>query len=350
MKKVLITISVAILMALCSAPSFSKAAEYVIGQVWYRWTVGSTYTDYLVDIYIKSDIVPTHMTYSSSNQFQVMNSSNLSVKYQVYYHRYWDDNGEYTLPLGINSGYCPTLINTYSWYWIDGYRYFYNDLNDFYDNVPPEIVPEEPSIAEQRWDEYYEWFKEKYGFYPLPGSLIDILRKLALGDESEDTVITFPSLTPSPTPTPTPTPIPVQTIFVPDGNGNTTIIYQYPDPTTGVITQSPYNPNITNNIEIDCNCDGGSSNGIFSPDPQDPAALTSSMLWADGFGVEISENPLTVANNSQQSLSDAAAEYSDSVAVVSNSFNVLPFKWLTLVGLLGGILIIAGLIKTFLGG
>lgn len=229
--------------------------------------------------------------------------------------------------------------------------HFYSNVDNFNNAIPEQFRPGPPSLAEQRWDAFYEWYKNKFGFYPTEGSLIDLLRKLAIGDEDANTEIIFPTLTPVPSPTPTPTPIPTQTIFVPDGNGNTTIIYQYIDPTTGLITQSPYNPNIQNNIVIDCDC-GGDSNGynIFGSDPTDPYTLTSSMFWADGFGVEITDNPLTAANDSQKSLAEAAAEYSDSVNVVSNSFNVLPFKWLGLVGLLGGILIIAGLIRTFLGG
>lgn len=228
---------------------------------------------------------------------------------------------------------------------------FYSNRDNFINAIPEEFRPTEPTLAEQRWDAFYEWYKNKFGYYPTEGSLIDILRNLALGDEDANTEIIFPTLTPAPSPTPTPTPIPVQTIFVPDGTGNTTIIYQYTDPTTGVITQSPYNPNVQNNIEINCDCDDdGFGNNIFGNDPTDPYSLTSSMLWADGFGVEITDNPLTAANDSQKSLAEAASEYSDSVNVVSNSFNVLPFKWLVLVGLLGGILIIAGLIRTFLGG
>ena len=74
------------------------------------------------------------------------------------------------------------------------------------------------------------------------------------------------------------------------------------------------------------------------------------MLFADGFGVEMSESPLGAASQQQEMLKSQAMEYQSSVAVLSNSFGVLPEKWLVLVGILGTILIIAGLIRTFLGG
>lgn len=244
--------------------------------------------------------------------------------------------------------YIPTLDENQTLVSGSNICYFYTDYDDYVDDIPEEFRPTEPNI----WDDFYDWFYNLYGFYPRDDSIIGLLRRLFEGDRTDDTVVVFPTLAPSPTPTPTPTPIPVQTIFVPDGNGNTTIIYQYPDPTTGVITQSPYNPNVTNKIEINCNCDGssGGDNNPFSSSPQDPYTLDASLFWADGFGVEMSDNPLSAADDSQTNLNAAAEEYNSSVEVLSNSFNVLPFKWITLVGLLGGILILAGLIRTFLGG
>lgn len=339
MKKILLVMSVAILMALCSAPSSVKADMIQAGTAIYMLNGEA------VSLNIYSSVTVTQISVRSNDTIQTDQGGYLWIglpdgNYNTFY-----------LQFGVTA-YIPTLANTTTLTHNGNICVFYNDYDSYIESLPEEFQPVEPSQSEQRWEEFYEWFHDKFGYYPREGSLIDLIRLLAIGDwtDREEVEITFPTLTPTPSPTLTPTPIPVQTIFVPDGNGNTTIIYQYPDPTTGVITQSPYNPNITNNINIDCNCDGGSGDNTFGIDPYDPTALTSSMLWADGFGVQITDNPLTAANDSQQTLADTAAEYSDSVHVVSNSFNVLPFKWLTLVGLLGGILIIAGLIRTFLGG
>lgn len=345
MKKILLVMSVAILIALCSVPSFVYADDNQVGVALCLTNANDSSSYAIVPIFVSSSGTCVSVRYvNASNVFQGYVGS-----FQDLYFYNSSDVLTRCSKANTISGYISTLYSDYTWLSGNDTRGFFINESDFYAAIPEEYRPS-PSLAQQRWDAFYEWYKNKYGFYPVEGSLIDLLRKLALGDEDPNTEITIPTFAPTPTPTPTPTPIPVQTIFVPDGNGNTTIIYQYPDPTTGVITQSPYNPNIQNNIEVNCNCDGGSGDGIFSPDPQDPAALTSSMFWADGFGVEITDNPLTAANDSQKSLAEAAAEYSDSVNVVSNSFNVLPFKWLGLVGLLGGILIIAGLIRTFLGG
>lgn len=342
MKKIFIVMSVAILMALCSAPSFVKADDYTCGQLWYNFQS----VDYLVDCYTTSNIVPVDFAYTSRNQCYVMDSG--GNIYDLYF-RDPNTNTQYTVIRGgIRLGYIPTLLADYDY----GGVHIIRDYTTFVNSLPEDLRPElpEPSLAQQRWDAFYEWFKLKHGFYPVDGSLIDLLRKLVLGDENSNTEIVFPTFVPTPTPIPSSTPIPVQTIFVPDGSGNTTIIYQYPDPDTGDITQSPYNPNTETYIDLNCNCTNNSDDGTFSSDPQDPFTLTSSMLWADGSGTQLTENPLTAANVSQQSLADAASDYTSSVNVVSNSFNVLPFKWLTLVGLAGGILIIAGLMRTFLGG
>lgn len=348
MKKILLVMSVAILIALCSAPSIVYAADYQIGVALCSTDPNNSSYYEITPVYVS-----TLGSYGMCVSVTYYNAGNVFRGYvgsytDIYYYNN-ADTVTYCSKANTISGCITTLYSDYTWLSGNDTRGFFISETDFYNAIPEEYRPA-PSIAQQRWDAFYEWYKNKFGFYPVEGSLIDLLRKLALGDEDANTEITILTFAPTPTPNPTPTPIPVQTIFVPDGNGNTTIIYQYTDPTTGVITQSPYNPNIQNNIEIDCDCDGDTGNSIFSPDPQDPAALTSSMLWADGFGVEITDNPLTAANDSQKSLAEAAAEYSDSVNVVSNSFNILPFKWLGLVGLLGGILIIAGLIRTFLGG
>lgn len=345
MKKILLVMSVAILIALCSVPSYVSAAN--VGQA----IVEYNGKQFLIDLICSQN--PEYLYNSGSHEF--------IYGYVVYNNRdiIFHENlsgGMYDTaltPWELVVGYIPTLSQDYVYdvdYGSGTHRlnHIYNTYEEFYEDLPSQF---KPSLSLQRWNDFYEWFKDKFGYYPSDTSLIGVLRYLlTLGEDDSDVPIEFIPPSPTPTPTPTPTPIPVQTIFVPDGNGNTTIIYQYPDPTTGVITQSPYNPNIQNNITVDCNCDSDNVNDLFGTDPSDPYALTSSMLWQDGFGVQISDNPLTVANQSQQTLAEAASEYSDSVNVLSNSFNVLPYKWLALAGLLGGILIIAGLIRTFLGG
>lgn len=343
MKKILLVMSVAILMALCSVPSFVKAA--VVGNGYkYNSSRGDAG---IYEVYIGTDTDLISDVFLSNDGALLLSVG--SFNYNLYY--YYDSFGVQTQnsigSFNFTSIYLAGFNDTKSLTYNNETILVTGDLDIYYDNIPEEFRPVVPSISEQRWLDFYDWFYDKFGYYPREGSLIDLLRLIAIGDwtDIEEIEISYPAL---PTPTPTPSPIPVQTIFVPDGNGSTTIIYQYTDPTTGLITQSPYNPNI--DIDVNCDCSDNPGNNIFGNDPSDPTVLTSSMLWADGFGVEISDNPLTAANDSQKSLADAASEYSDSVNVVSNSFNVLPFKWLMLVGLLGGILIIAGLIRTFLGG
>lgn len=343
MKKILIVISVAILMALFSAPSIVKAEMVQIGTA----IVTKNGVTFQADLYCDEYPLSLNTTYINSKywinsqgrysiEWRYDNQSSICFVNEVNYM--YIPTLEQNITIERGPAYNPTLYKTYA----------YNNLSDYNNNIPDEFRPEDPSVIDQIWDSFYDLFELIFGYRPMSGSIYDLLRRNADGEDNE---ITFPTLTPTPSPTPTPTPIPVQTIFVPDGNGNTTIIYQYPDPTSGVITQSPYNPNIQNNITVNCECDGdGTGSETFTVNPQDPYSLDASLLWADGFGVEMSENPLQATEDQQASLKEAAMEYDESVLVMSNSYNILPVKWILLAGLLGGILIIAGLIRTFLGG
>lgn len=340
MKKILLVISVAILIALCSAPSTIKAIDIPtdlepcgFGLFYVNGTLTPS------TIYCRSVFMPVTDIGNNGGIFKCQWGYG-------YIFQNSDGNMNTCGPSKTYAIYCPTMSTARTFTYDNRTIYVGPDLDTYYENIPEEFRPV-PSMSERLWDAFYDIYELIFGFEPMPGSLYDLLRN---GAQGEDIEITFPTLTPTPTPTPTPSPIPVQTIFVPDGNGNTTIIYQYPDPTTGVITQSPYNPNIENNITVNCDCDGGGGSGTFTGNPQDPYTLDASLLWADGFGVVMSENPLQVVDESQKTLKETAMDYDASVNVLSNSFNVIPLKWIALCGLLGGILIIAGLIRTFLGG
>lgn len=349
MKKFVFIIPILLLTIFLSAPHFVKAAFEPCGSAIYA----PDGVNYQVVTLWSDGVVTTVRIGGSDLQW---------ADVQVNYGSLWWSTSPDDKNLGgllfsrLQSAYIPTLPENITLTHYSGFSVtFYNNYDDYQEQLPDEFQPAAPSLAEQKWLDFYEWFNEKFGYYPREGSLIDLIRLLAIGDwtDVEDVEITFPTLTPTPTPTPLPTPIPVQTIFVPDGNGNTTIVYQYPDPSTGVITQSPYNPNIENNITVNCDCDGngsGDDNNHFKPVANDPYSMDASLFWADGFGVKMSDNPLSSTDDNQKTLKAVAEEYTSSVEVLSNSFNVFPFKWLELVGLAGGILIIAGLIRTFLGG
>lgn len=341
MKKIFIVMSVAIVMALFSAPSLVKA------------DVPSDLQPCGTGVFITRGVMYESTIYCRAVFFPITNvfNSNGPFKCQFGYGDiYFDQNNGTKNVAGLSNTIgilCPTSQNNYTYTYQNRTIFCGHDEELYYQSIPEEFRPV-PSMSERLWDAFYDIYELIFGYEPMPGSIYDLLRN---GADGEDIEITFPTLTPTPTPSPTPTPIPVQTIFVPDGNGNTTIIYQYPDPTTGVITQSPYNPNIENNITVNCDCDGnGGGSGTFTSNPQDPYTLDASLLWADGFGVVMSENPLQVVDETQKTLKETAMDYDASVNVLSNSFNVIPLKWIALCGLLGGIIIIAGLIRTFLGG
>lgn len=341
MKEYVFVIPITVLFLFLATPLFINAAVVGEALIYYdnQFQIGT--------LECIEEPIHLYLAYSSNNFYSVKSQSNYGLSWRI-------ESGLYASVMlsssdtEVRSGYIPTLKQTTPLTVGSHTVYFYNDYEDYVNSLPVDLRPPEPTV----WDDFYNWFYHVFGFYPRDDSIIGLLRKLFEGDHSEDTEIIFPTLTPIPTPTPTPTPIPVQTIFVPDGNGNTTIIYQYPDPTTGVITQSPYNPNIENNINIDCDCVGDGSNNVnpFRTVSNDPYSMDASLFWADGFGVQMSDNPLSSTDDNQKTLKAVAEEYTSSVEVLSNSFNVFPFKWLELVGLAGGILIIAGLIRTFLGG
>lgn len=342
MKKIFIGIVLSIMLCLFLwSPSLVKADTYQIGYVWFRFLN----QDYNIPVY-STVAGPYHHVGSNSGELCLYRQNNTIISRITIINPATNNSqilyADYTYALFIDDLVVSSTIR-YSNRDIP----VYGNYDEYEEDLPNQL---QRNKIEKIWDDFLHFMRQQLGLEP--GPIYELLYDLALGDDSLDTDITFPTLTPTPTPTPIPTSIPVQTIFVPDGNGNTTIIYQYPDPTTGVITQSPYNPNDTNNVVVNYYPSGGSGNdnNTFTSSPQDPYSFDTDLFWADGFGVEMSDSPLSTANDSQKNLKGAADEYSSSVQVMSNSFNVLPIKWLSLVGLLGGIIIIAGLIRTFLGG
>lgn len=333
MKRFFIALTFAVFLALFSAPSLVQAANYYpIGRICYR---GSDMTLYVINY----PETPTYVTFSSGGYLDTSGGRSCMV-----YTDYWGSAGYYSVRYDeFTDIYLPSLTNYTSPYndrRIISYNgtthIIFKSESDYLDTFP------EDSPA---WDLFWEIFHSIYGFYPLPGSLWYNLRYDNEYDVNTD--INFPTNAPTPTPAPAPTPIPVQTIYVPDGNGNYTIIYQYPD-SNGNPTQSPYNPN---DFVINVNCDcGGGSDPDQDHNKQDPYyAPIDYFSWGSVDG-EFTDSPAYTAGQSLDIIKASVEDSDADMKIVSNSFNFLPPKWLTLVGLLGAVLIVAGLIRTFLGG
>lgn len=123
-----------------------------------------------------------------------------------------------------------------------------------------------------------------------------------------------------PSPTPFPTQIPYQTIINPSGE----VTYKYIGPSGVPITATAPPPEPTYTIQI-------------TDYPQ-----------YDVSGVPVP--PDEGLNDIIDSLDDTVSEYQEGLSVVQNSMSVLPLKWFFFFGIPAAIIIIAGIIKSLLGG
>lgn len=331
MKKIITFAGIAILFVLLSAPSFVKAAFDQVGSGIYIIDGVAT------PVSLIADGAVTRVTLGEAPYNGI----------RVNYGGLWYGTPPNGVVTTLQLQYCvtmyiPTLEQTTTLTRGDYSCTFYNDLGDYKDSLPEEF---QPSWNEKLWDGFLDFLEFQLGLDPFDGGIWEFFSKYFQDPENESLEIIYPTNVPTPTPTPRPTPIPVQTIYIPDGNGSYTIIYQYPDP-SGTITQSPYNPNIDVNVDVDCNCDSGPQNYY----PQDPMyAPLEGLSWSSPDG-SLTGSPAMSASQSLDAIKAEVDSYDEPIKVVSNSFGALPAKWLGLVGLLGACLIVAGLIRTFLGG
>lgn len=331
MKRYLTFAGIAILLVLLSAPSFVKADipdnRYVCG------VGGINVEDGLVQLY-SGENISSYGTVIQIVAHRISIGYSLAGLWAIEYSA--GDSSSFVYDSQVAYLYIPSCTNPGTF----GNVTVYNDYDAFMDSIPEEYIPQDEDSA---WDAFYDMFENIYGFRPVSGSLIDWLRRIFDGDEENEDLI-FPTYSPTPTPTPRPTPIPIQTIYVPDGNNSYTIIYQYELP-DGSITQSPYNPNI--DIDIDCSCGDGNHDYPNSNDPM--YAPIGDFSWGT-IDSNFTDTPAMSAGQSLDMIKAEVDSYDEPIKVVSNSFGALPGKWLGLVGLLGACLIVAGLIRTFLGG
>lgn len=333
MKKIITFAGIAILFVLLSAPSFVKSAVYEVGICYVEYNGNR----FISTIYQEDDSrTVTSVRFDSSGWVYSNNYAPLRYGY--------NNTTNVATRNTIISAYIPTLESSLIWSYGDIDRIITGDYDDYVESLPEELRPEPPSWSEQLWIDFLDFLEFQLGLDPFDGGIWNFFKRYFEDPENETLEIYFPTNTPTPTPTPRPTPIPVQTIYVPDGNGSYTIIYQYPDP-SGTITQSPYNPNVDVTVDVDCDCDDGNDYN-----PTDPMYYSfDGLTWASVDG-DLTGSPAMSAGQSLEAIKVEVDSYDEPIKVVSNSFGALPSKWLSLVGLLGACLIVAGLIRTFLGG
>lgn len=127
-----------------------------------------------------------------------------------------------------------------------------------------------------------------------------------------------------PTPTPYPTQIPYQQQVVPDGNGGFTVQYVYLNPSGTPVTATAPPPEPTYTIKI-----------------------------TDSPQYDISGVPVPPADGLQDAIDaidDNIDEYQVGFEAVQGSFSTLPIKWYFFFGVPAAILLIAGIIRSLLGG
>lgn len=127
-----------------------------------------------------------------------------------------------------------------------------------------------------------------------------------------------------PSPTPFPTPIPYQQQLAPDGSGGFIIKYIYPDPSGNPITATAPPPQPTYVIKI-------------TDTPQ----------------FDISGVPIPPAEGLQEAIDaidDNIDDYQDGFDAIQGSFSTLPVKWFFFFGIPAAIILIAGIIRSLLGG
>lgn len=149
--------------------------------------------------------------------------------------------------------------------------------------------------------------------------------------------------TPFPTPTPKPTPIPYSTVIKNDGQGNSTIVYQYNNP-EGTPTESPVNPNINYNYNNSININGGDRNNpIYVQDVGNPEFTSI---------IDLSDNTISVnignLDDSIDAFTDPLSSNVEDVGKISDIFSVFPDDIMITIGCIACISLVAGIIGRFL--
>ena len=216
--------------------------------------------------------------------------------------------------------------------------------NDFQNTGDP--LPE-PKWYEDAWDIFKAWLgNTPWDDNNIVTMISDFWKKWTNGDNEPDdiNIIGYSTPTPQPTPTPKPTPIPYSVSLI-DINGGQEIIYNYVDPTSGLPTSSPYNPNIDITIQ-----GGGSSTTITTPVPVILATGTpefQNILFTseDSNDLEINVGQI---GEYVDVIENGLIENTAAMEEVSNIFSILPNNWFMIIGIIACIPIIAAVISRFL--
>lgn len=322
MKKILAVIPLTILFILLSNNQSVLAARIRVGSALNTdaaWTgnPNGVYDAY-ADINDASDLYPYER---NSGYLYVGYGSNASYLYSLYWY---DPIGDRYLGLSTyntrvlyleNSNFQPVTLTSSS-----GTTYCYSDYDEFVENLPPEYRPEEPS--EPTWWDLVKDYLFGFGDEPL-WDLIPDLWDLWFGFHLDGDDVQYGEpieYIDPPSPTPFPTQIPYQTIINPSGE----VTYKYIGPSGVPITATAPPPEPTYTI-------------IITDYPK-----------YDVSGVPVP--PDEGLNDIIDSLDDTVTEYQEGLSVVQNSMSVLPLKWFFFFGIPAAIIIIAGIIKSLLGG
>lgn len=225
-------------------------------------------------------------------------------------------------------------------------------IGDFF----PSLDDYEDSLTQDSW-----WDNLKDGFedliYGIPG--VDPLRPIwdwlfDLGSDPEEPVDSIQNIsTPAPTPTQIPYLVTQQTITNGD-TSTTTYIYTYNDPTSGNIvtaTAPPEQPGRLNTGPVNY----PSGNGGNNSDPSqyhttDPLIVPEFSWLSQNTGNEALDNPLDTLSDSLSISKTQINQYKDGATSIFDIIGQLPTELYMLLGLGVTILVIAGIIRTFLGG
>lgn len=304
-----------------------------------EYTQGSwNYSSYwLVCSYSDSPVV----YFDSNNVFHIDNRSKVYSQFSMYYNSFLpassgnlrsNDSNTY------NSFYYQCRDNTIIM--LKGSFTSSSSVIVSYDdwlNPPPDTT-----WYEDAWEIFKDWLGgTPWSFPSLVGSIKDFWNKWLFHRHSPSDINTydFATPTPKPTPLPLPTPIPVTTVLVDNGNGSTTIIYEYPDPTSGVITQSPYNPNGENG--------GGERVDLIQPievvqvtQPPGEAFTPISSVSGDIDVSSIGEYIEVIENGLEDNL--------EGIEVIGDIFSFIPQGWYLLIGVIAAIPILCAAISRML--
>lgn len=214
-----------------------------------------------------------------------------------------------------------TVVLVYRSITDNGGNYILYETEEEYleDVYPP---PPEPSWWDRISEILYDWLPWASDADRLLDDLF--LEWFGVQTDGDDVQYGNPvDITYYPSPTPYPTQIPYQTLLVPDGNGNTTIIYKYNDPSGVPITATAPPPEPTYSIQI----------------------TDSPVVNVSGVPVPPDEGLQDVID----AIDDNLEEYEPGFTAIGNSMSVLPIKWFFFFGIPAAIIIIAGVIKSLLG-